>query len=523
VTVAVAVSLAVAVGDGSAVGDGVGSAVGLAVTVGSAGAGDASWAQATAGRTGRVTASAASRARAGVVRRRMEDLPEGVPGRYRHRSEQAPGTTHNGTSGLLPGRSRAVEVEGGVMRTRPALAAAAAVLGAALAVPASAAPSAPGLPAAAQLQEVDGEETRSYVVPTRHGSIYLEVLHPTLGGKLLPAHGILTLSPYSVLGRNGDAKSYVPRGYARMHADVVGTGNSGGCYDYGGKREIETGHDLVEWIAAQPWSRGRVGMTGGSYDGTTATATAISKPKGLATIVPEVAISRWYDYAYSGGMRYTYTNEMIGKRGAGAAAEEGFDTPVAFDFGLAVPPAARRDRPGLGRPRRRTPCASATRCSTPRRATTSRPTTTPSGWERDYARQAPQLDLRLWSSTTGATERQAGHRPAAVEALPKGPRTKLYMGDRFSGHGTPGGEYKLAKLAWMDRWVGGVKNGIEHACPGDLADVQQRRRGRLPRRADSWTKPVVLSSTDGPGAWPGRQGRRGPSRALLRRGSESRA
>ncbi len=54
--------------------------------------------------------------------------------------------------------------------------------------------------------------------------------------------------------------------------------------------------------------------------------------------MPGVAISRWYDYAYSGGMRYAYTNEMLGERGAGAAAEEGFDTPLAFDFGLAVPP-----------------------------------------------------------------------------------------------------------------------------------------------------------------------------------------
>ena len=42
-----------------------------------------------------------------------------------------------------------------------------------------------------------------------------------------------------------------------------------------------------------------VAMTGGSYDGTTATAAAVEPPKGLATIVPEAAIGRWYDYAYS--------------------------------------------------------------------------------------------------------------------------------------------------------------------------------------------------------------------------------
>jgi putative CocE/NonD family hydrolase len=80
---------------------------------------------------------------------------------------------------------------------------------------------------------------------------------------------ILTLSSYSVLGRNSDADRWCTRGYARVWADVVGTGNSGGCYDYGGIREKQTGYDLVEWIAAQPWSTGKIGMIGGSYNGTT--------------------------------------------------------------------------------------------------------------------------------------------------------------------------------------------------------------------------------------------------------------
>ncbi len=351
------------------------------------------------------------------------------------------------------------------MRTRPALVAAAALLGAALAVPATAAPAQSSLPEPAQLQQVDGEQTRSYVVPTRHGPIYLEVVHPTFAGKVLPAHGILTVSPYSVLGRNGDADDYVPRGYARMYADVVGTGNSGGCYDYGGTREKESAHDVVEWVARQPWSRGRIGMTGGSYDGTTATGAAITKPKGLATIVPEAAISRWYDYAYSGGMRYTYTNEVLGHEGPGAATDEGFDTPLAFDFGLAVPPPTDVQSPDwAGR------VADAMRVCDEVQHTEKGYDLTPdydAFWvERDYVRQASRLTIPVmvvhnwgdWNVKQDTALR-------LWDALPKGPRTKLYMGDRFSGHGTPGGEYRLAKLGWMDRWVGGVQNGIERALP----------------------------------------------------------
>jgi len=137
-------------------------------------------------------------------------------------------------------------------------------------------------------------KSETYIAPTRHGQIYVEVVRPVdSAGNTVRAPAIFTLSPYSVLGRNGDASRYVPRGYARVWADVVGTGNSGGCYDYGGIREKESGYDLVEWIARQPWSTGKVAMIGGSYNGTTANATAVMRPPHLTTIVPEAAISRW--------------------------------------------------------------------------------------------------------------------------------------------------------------------------------------------------------------------------------------
>src|SRR3954452_9349169 len=222
------------------------------------------------------------------------------------------------------------------MRVRPVLASAVLVAGL-VAVPAIAAGGhrsgsvAPGA-------KIDGSVTKSYYVPTRDATIYLEVVEPTAGGKVMPAPVILTYSPYSVLGRNGDAGHWNPLGYARAYADVVGTGNSGGCYDYGGNREKRTGHDIVEWIAKQRWTTGKVGMLGGSYDGTTQYATAVTHPKGLAAIVPEAAISRWYDYAYAGGIRYTDTDEDLGNEGPGAAGDEGVDTPLGFDYGFAIPP-----------------------------------------------------------------------------------------------------------------------------------------------------------------------------------------
>src|SRR5437899_232201 len=85
-----------------------------------------------------------------------------------------------------------------------------------------------------------GSTTVSYVIPTKEAEIYLEVVHPTLGGQIVPAPVILTYTPYAALGRNGDAAHWTALGYARATADVIGTGNSGGCWDYGGNAEKST-------------------------------------------------------------------------------------------------------------------------------------------------------------------------------------------------------------------------------------------------------------------------------------------
>src|SRR3954454_16175718 len=96
---------------------------------------------------------------------------------------------------------------------------------------------------------VAGSVTVDYIVPTRDAQLFLEVVHHTdAAGHIIPAPVIPTYTPYAVLGRNGDASHWVlEKGYTRATADVIGTGNSGGCYDYGGGGEKRTAHDLVEW------------------------------------------------------------------------------------------------------------------------------------------------------------------------------------------------------------------------------------------------------------------------------------
>src|ERR671918_141114 len=50
----------------------------------------------------------------------------------------------------------------------------------------------------------------------------------------------------------------VARGYAVAGFNVRGTGGSGGCLEFFGPKEQRDQAVLVEWLAAQPWSNGRV-------------------------------------------------------------------------------------------------------------------------------------------------------------------------------------------------------------------------------------------------------------------------
>lgn len=63
---------------------------------------------------------------------------------------------------------------------------------------------------------------------------------------------------------------------------------------------------LIDWIAAQPWSDGRVGMYGGSYEGFTQWATAKHRPKALKALMPSVTGAPGIDVPMEGGITYGF-------------------------------------------------------------------------------------------------------------------------------------------------------------------------------------------------------------------------
>lgn len=77
------------------------------------------------------------------------------------------------------------------------------------------------------------------------------------------------------------------QGYEVVVADMVGTGASTGhVEEMFCLREGEEGATIVEWLADQDWTNGRVGIYGKSYGGITALATAARQPDPLAAIAP---------------------------------------------------------------------------------------------------------------------------------------------------------------------------------------------------------------------------------------------
>ncbi|HEY7875710.1 MAG TPA: CocE/NonD family hydrolase [Actinomycetota bacterium] len=316
----------------------------------------------------------------------------------------------------------------------------------------------------------------TYNVETRHGIVYMEVNRPVLDGKDVKAPVVLTYSPYSALG-GAAGTGMVSLGYAQAYAHLVGTGNSGGCYDYGGIRERESGADLVEFLAKQKWSTGKIGMIGGSYDGTTAIAAATEAPPHLTTIVPEAAISRWYEYAYSGGIRYAFNNEKLGNEGPTNGLiidEQGFDTPVGFDFGFAMPPPTDVQDPTWADKMQSTitPCDEVEHVSSGYNMDT--PNYNEFWLERDYIKDAGDIRIPvLIGANWGDWNVKQEESWNLFHALKKSPKRVLYMGTRWAAHGTPGGDYGKTVQAWFDHYLMGKKNNIQK-MPSVVSQMSDR-------------------------------------------------
>ena len=94
------------------------------------------------------------------------------------------------------------------------------------------------------------------------------------------------------------------RGYTWVQVDLRGFGGSTGCLDWGGPGEQADVKAAVEWAASQPWSTGKVGMYGKSYDGVTGMLGIVQQPRGLAAVISQEPVYDMYRYLYQNRVRY---------------------------------------------------------------------------------------------------------------------------------------------------------------------------------------------------------------------------
>lgn len=103
----------------------------------------------------------------------------------------------------------------------------------------------------------------------------------------------------------------VERGFTEVQVEPRGFGGSTGCVDFGGPDEQSDVRTAVTWAAAQPWSTGKVGIFGWSYEGGMAASAVRNPPPGLSAAMLGVPITSYYRYVQTNGVSNGTFGETI--------------------------------------------------------------------------------------------------------------------------------------------------------------------------------------------------------------------
>ena len=100
-----------------------------------------------------------------------------------------------------------------------------------------------------------------------------------------------------------DPEKWVPDGWVCLRIDSRGTGHTPGYVDMWGERETRDIHESIEWAAVQPWSDGKVAMSGISYYAMNQWQVAALQPPHLVAIIPWEGANDWYrEFSHHGGI-----------------------------------------------------------------------------------------------------------------------------------------------------------------------------------------------------------------------------
>ena len=138
--------------------------------------------------------------------------------------------------------------------------------------------------------------------------------HGALKWGAWPGHRINLdkLSPYTAF-ETPDQAFWVGHGYSVILADARGAWGSKGDVELFGPNEAAACYDLIEWAGVQPWSNGKVGMSGVSWYSVIQWSVAALRPPHLAAINPfEGFHDTYYEVATHGGIPETQFLALLG-------------------------------------------------------------------------------------------------------------------------------------------------------------------------------------------------------------------
>jgi hypothetical protein len=169
-----------------------------------------------------------------------------------------------------------------------------------------------------QLPLPTGPFRESVYVPVRDGTrLAMNVYRDARDGvpTAAPRPVIFSFTPYRARFRAADGRRIELDQLARAGgdallgdyvvavADIRGKGASFGARrGFQDRTEAEDGRDLVQWLAEQPWSNGKVGMYGCSYLGGTTLHVASTRPPALRAIFTGATDLDKFAFVRSGGI-----------------------------------------------------------------------------------------------------------------------------------------------------------------------------------------------------------------------------
>lgn len=256
------------------------------------------------------------------------------------------------------------------------------------------------------------------------------------------------------------------KGYAVVSQDVRGRADSEGelipFYN-----EREDGYDTIDWIIAQDWSDGNVGMWGASYLGFVVVAAATSGHPNLKAVVDEVNVgSPFVDTVRKGGTLCSWPLLSW-------TLAQSVGTRTDFDIfgGITVNPEAAVD----ARPIKEIPQQMIGKTSGPWDLWSQHPEYD-DFWknctftERGDQVQVPMYVISGWYDGDSAgvsetwrmlTEHDVPNRKIRLGAWEHGPnRARDYEGASF-GNDAVVYDYDVSVLRWFDRFLKGIPNGID--------------------------------------------------------------